>query len=173
MVKSKSRLRILQPHEEAPSLQGVDFRGLWERGIRALLLDLDNTLCLWRAGEFPGSAARLLRRLKTMGFKIAVLTNARLPQDSPVRRALRELGIPLIERAKKPLPFSFWRALRFLGTKRGEAAVVGDQLLTDVLGGKLAGLYTVLVPPLSSREARRTKMNRLIERVLGRQISKP
>jgi len=46
--------------------------------------------------------------------------------------------------------------------------VIGDQLLTDILGGKLAGLYTILVEPLSSREARRTKFNRLMERLLGR-----
>ncbi len=161
---------MLRPHAEAPSLRGVDFRGLGERGIRVLLLDLDNTLCLWRTGEFPASAARLLRRLQAQGFRIAVLTNARLPRDSPVRQTLAELGIPLVERAKKPLPFAFWRALRLLKARRNEAAVIGDQLLTDVLGGKIARLYTVLVPPLSSREARRTKINRSIERFLGRRL---
>ncbi|MCS7240619.1 MAG: HAD hydrolase-like protein, partial [Candidatus Bipolaricaulota bacterium] len=103
-------------------------------------------------------------------FQIAVLTNACLPGDSPVRRALAELGIPLFERARKPLPFAFRRALRRLGAKPVEAAVIGDQLLTDVLGGKLAGIYTVLVPPLSPREARRTKVNRVLERILGRQV---
>lgn len=161
---------MIKPHEEAPSLRQVDWRRLWARGIRVLLLDLDNTLCLWRAGEFPRSTAVLLRRLKSQGFKIAVLTNARLPRDSPVRSALAELGIPLIERAKKPLPFGFRRALRFLEAEPKEAAVIGDQLFTDVLGGKLVGLYTVLVPPLSPREARRTKVNRALERLLGRRL---
>lgn len=151
-------------------MQQVDFQGLWKRGILALLLDLDNTLCLWRTGEFPASTAKLLRRLKAQGFRLAVLTNARLPRDSPVRVALAELGIPLFERAKKPLPFGFRRALRHLGVTTKEAAVIGDQLLTDVLGGKLAGLHTVLVPPLSPREARRTKVNRALERLLGRRL---
>lgn len=163
-------MRLIKPHEEARSLRQVDWRRLWGRGIRALLFDLDNTLCLWRTGEFPRATAAFLRKLQGQGFKIVVLTNARLPNDSPVRAALAELGIPLIERARKPLPWGFKRALSILGTKREDAAVIGDQLLTDVLGGKLLGLYTVLVPPLSGREARRTKVNRLLERLLGRRL---
>lgn len=163
-------MRLIKPHEEARSLRQVDWRRLWGRGIRALLFDLDNTLCLWRTGEFPRATAAFLRKLQGQGFKIAVLTNARLPKDSPVRTALAELGIPLIERARKPLPWGFKRALNILGAKREEAAVIGDQLLTDVLGGKLLGVYTVLVPPLSGREARRTKVNRVLERLLGRRL---
>lgn len=169
-MRSRSNLRLLRPDEEAPSLRHVDFLRLRGRGIRVLLLDLDNTLCLWRSGEFPPSTAALLRRLRGQGFRLAVLTNARLPGDSPVRRALAELGIPLFERARKPLPFAFRRALRRLGARPAEAAVIGDQLLTDVLGGKLVGAYTVLVPPLSPREARRTKVNRVLERILGRRV---
>lgn len=163
-------MRLIRPHEEKGSLRDVDFRQLWTKGFRAILFDLDNTLCRWRSGEFPRPTLTLLRRLHEQGFKIAVLTNARLPQDSPVRSALAALGIPLLERARKPLPFGFRRALRLLGAKPTEAVVIGDQLLTDVLGGRLAGLYTVLVPPLSKHEARRTKLNRILERLLGRRI---
>ncbi|MBC7222014.1 YqeG family HAD IIIA-type phosphatase [Candidatus Bipolaricaulota bacterium] len=161
-------MRLIRPHEEVNSLRALDFRHLWTRGFRAILFDLDNTLCRWRSGEFPRPTLTLLRRLREQGFKIAVLTNARLPQDSPVRSALATLGVPLIERARKPLPFGFRRALRLLGAKPTEAVVVGDQLLTDILGGRLTGLYTVLVPPLSGYEARRTKFNRVLERLLGR-----
>ncbi len=163
-------MRLIRPDEQAPSLKQVDFRRLWTRGMRVLLVDLDNTLCLWRTGEFPRPAAALLRRLQGQGFKIAVLTNARLPKDSPVREALASLGIPLRERAKKPWPGAFRSLLRELSAEPKEAAVIGDQLLTDVLGGKLAGLYTVLVLPLSPREARRTKLNRFLERLLGRRV---
>ena len=163
-------MRLIKPAEEAPSLRQVDWRRLWTRGIRVLLFDLDNTLCLWRTGEFPRPTLVLLRRLREQGFKIAVLTNARLPRDSPVRAALADLGVPLLERVRKPLPFGFRRALRMLGARPGEAAVIGDQLLTDILGGKLLGLHTVLLPPLSPKEARRTKFNRGIERLLGRRF---
>nr|WP_287069913.1 YqeG family HAD IIIA-type phosphatase [Pyrobaculum sp.] len=169
-MRSESSIRLLRPDEEARSLQEVDFQGLREKGIKVLLFDLDNTLCPWRAEELPLSTAALLRALQAQGFKLAVLTNARLPRDSPVRRALAELGVLLMERAMKPLPFSFRRAGRAFGAAPRAVAVIGDQLLTDVLGGKFAGLYTVLVPPLSPHEARRTKVNRVIEGLLGRRV---
>ena len=161
-------MRLLRPNEHAPSVHWIDYARLFRRGYRALLFDLDNTLCLWRAGELGGATRKLLRKLLGQGFRIAVLTNAALPKDHPVDQALAELGIPLLTRAKKPLPFAFRRALRLLEAQKKEAVVIGDQLLTDILGGKLAGLYTILVEPLSSREARRTKFNRFLERLLGR-----
>lgn len=163
-------MRFLRPNEHALSVHWIDYVRLFRHGYRALLFDLDNTLCLWRAGELGGATRKLLRKLLNQGFRIAVLTNASLPKDHPVAQALAELGIPFLVRAKKPLPFAFWRALSLLAVQKKEAVVIGDQLLTDVLGGKLAGLYTILVEPLSPREARRTKFNRLLERLLGRPI---
>jgi len=163
-------VRILRPNERVPSVRWIDYARLFRRGQRVLLFDLENTLCLWRAGELGGGTRKLLRKLLNQGFRIAVLTNASLPKDHPVAQAFVELGIPFLTRAKKPLPFAFWRALRLLGAQKKEAVVIGDQLLTDVLGGKLAGIYTILVEPLSPKEARRTKFNRLVERLLCRPI---
>ena len=42
--------------------------------------------------------------------------------------------------------------------------VVGDQLLTDVLGGNRGGLYTILVIPVVESDGFFTKFNRMIER---------
>ena len=42
--------------------------------------------------------------------------------------------------------------------------MVGDQLLTDVLGGNMAGAHTVLVKPLTDDEFFATKFTRLAER---------
>ncbi|MBN1287178.1 MAG: HAD family hydrolase [Anaerolineae bacterium] len=45
----------------------------------------------------------------------------------------------------KPLPLMFELALKHLGVSAGEAVMIGDRLETDILGGKRAGMYTVLV----------------------------
>jgi 4-nitrophenyl phosphatase len=45
----------------------------------------------------------------------------------------------------KPEPHLFLTALSRLGTRPGETAVVGDRLETDILGGRNAGLTTILV----------------------------
>ncbi|MCR4391622.1 MAG: YqeG family HAD IIIA-type phosphatase [Candidatus Acetothermia bacterium] len=161
-------MRWVRPDEEAPTVHDVDYRGLARRGRGALLFDLDNTLGLWRRGALDRRVRELLRGLQGGGFRLAVLSNARLPPDAPVVQELQRLGIPVVAPARKPFKRGFRRALRLLGAEPFEAAVIGDQLLTDVLGGRRMGLYTVLVEPLGPEESRLTKVNRALERLLGR-----
>jgi predicted HAD superfamily phosphohydrolase YqeG len=48
-----------------------------------------------------------------------------------------------------------------------QTVVIGDQMLTDVLGGNRMGLHTILVLPISLLdEGFFTKINRRIEKVL-------
>lgn len=167
-------MKVFQPHSYAPSIHQVDYEALWRRGIRALIFDLDNTLCLWRAGPPDADVRELLKGLIAQGFRVAVLSNGRLSLRPEVVTFFEEMGIPVIWPARKPLPFGFRRALSWLGVPARQAAMIGDQLLTDVLGGNLAGFYTILVAPLDpEKESPFTRLNRILERVLaGRKVSR-
>lgn len=50
--------------------------------------------------------------------------------------------------------------------------MVGDQLFTDVLGGNLVGMYTVLVPPLAQQELGYTRLVRRLERWILRNANR-
>ena len=82
-----------------------------------------------------------------------------------------ELGFAIVPKALKPLPFAFRKAMRLMGSKAEGSAIVGDQLFTDVLGGKLTGITTVLVVPMSASDLPHTLLLRKLEHVLlaGRQ----
>lgn len=166
-----SGLRLLRPHEEAPDIFSIDYEALWARGIRGLIFDLDNTLCLWRRGPPDRRTASLLQALRDRGFGLCVLSNGRLSLRPGVLEFFRELGIAVIWPARKPLPGGFRRALALLGLSPRETAVIGDQLLTDVLGGRLLGFYTILVEPLAPEEHPFTRLfSRGLERLLGRRL---
>jgi hypothetical protein len=47
-------------------------------------------------------------------------------------------------------------------------AVVGDQLFTDVLGGKLCGHYTILTEPIELKDFPVTRFFRFFERLMLR-----
>ena len=161
-------MNIFHPRSYAPSIHHVDYEALRRRGIRALIFDLDNTLCLWRAGPPDARVRKLLKELIAQGFRVAVLSNGRLSLRPEVLAFFEEIGVPVIWPARKPLPRGFKRALWVLKVRPEETAIIGDQLFTDVLGGNLAGLYTVLVTPLDpGRESPFTKLNRILERVLA------
>ncbi len=46
---------------------------------------------------------------------------------------------------------AFHKALTQMGMKKEEAVVIGDQLLTDVLGGNRGGFHTILVVPVAKQ----------------------
>lgn len=140
------------------------------RGIKGIILDLDNTIMPWKAKKLSSDEVLFLERLKVNGFKICIVSNA---LDRRVRSLLGPLCIPAISRARKPRRTPFRQALQILGTAAGETAVVGDQIFTDVLGGNRLGLYTILVAPVSRREFIGTKMMRLLEkRILNRMVKR-
>jgi HAD superfamily phosphatase (TIGR01668 family) len=74
------------------------------------------------------------------------------------------LKIPFIHKAKKPMGKAFLKAVQNMNLKKEEVVVIGDQLLTDVLGGNRNGFQTILVVPVASTDGFFTRINRKIER---------
>lgn len=163
-------MKWVRPDVAARSVHDVDYGSLVARGMQAVLFDLENTLCRWRTWELDGRTWGLLDTLLGQGVRLAVVTNARLPADHPLVVSLRGRGVPVVGVARKPSRRGIQRALDMLGVAPSRAVLVGDQLLTDVLGGRRAGLLTVLVNPLGREESLPTKFNRRIEGLLGRRL---
>ncbi|MGI6030199.1 MAG: YqeG family HAD IIIA-type phosphatase [Eubacteriales bacterium] len=139
----------LLPHLFYKNVYEIDFEALWEKGIRGLIFDLDNTLCSYSTAEPDEKNRALIRRLKEKGYQIWLVSNN---SRERVERYNRSLGLPVIANAKKPLQSALSRALRQMGLPRSQVALVGDQIYTDMLGGNRAGLMTILVQPVEERE---------------------
>jgi len=135
---------------------------LTEHGVAGLLLDLDNTLIPYGyEGPVPPEVASWLAALRSAGIAAALVTNAR---PSRSRRWGEKLGLPALPFAAKPLPLAIFWAARTLGLPREKLLLVGDQVFTDLLAARLAGVRTALVPPLSPKELPHTRWLRRLER---------
>jgi HAD superfamily phosphatase (TIGR01668 family) len=159
---------MLSPDYYLRSVSDIDLEALRARGVDTLLVDLDNTLLPRDTSAVPESARDWAATLSARGFKVCLVSNN---WHERVSEVADELGFDLVAKAVKPLPFAFLRALRKVGSKRSQSAVVGDQMFTDVVGGKLLGMVTVMVLPLSESDLPHTLALRRIERILlaGRQ----
>jgi len=159
---------VLAPDYYHVSVADIDLDQLRNRGIDTLLVDLDNTLLPRNSGEVTEFAREWARLTAEKGFKVCIVSNNWHQRVSSVASAL---GFELVAKALKPLPFAFLVALKRVGSSRAKSAVVGDQMFTDIAGGKLLGLTTVLVTPLSASDLPHTLVLRKLERVLlaGRQ----
>lgn len=140
-----------------------------ERGVHAVVTDLDNTLLPWH-GDDDATPEILawLAGLRDAKIGVCLASNTRrLPR---LERIAKGLGIAHVPRtANKPGTAGLLHALSLLGAKPEESAMIGDQLFTDILGGNRLGMFTVLVNPLSEREFIGTQyLSRNLERLVLR-----
>jgi hypothetical protein len=150
----------LAPDLYYSSVHAIDLDALAADGIHVLLLDLDNTLLPRDTNVVPDELKAWAAGLTARGFRVCLVSNN---WHERVHQVAGELGFDLVDKAIKPLPFAFMRALSRAQARRSEAAVVGDQLFTDILGGRLLGMRTVLVAPLSDTDLPHTLMLRRLE----------
>jgi hypothetical protein len=148
-------------------LDQVDPEELTSRGIRGVILDLDNTLTEWHSMDILPEIEAWVTRLKEAGLLGCIVSNA--VTAGRVQPIADRLGLPWITRAMKPFPIAFRAGMRMMGTTPETTAIVGDQLFTDILGGNRLGLYTILVEPFSCSESWHTRLlHRPLERMVGR-----
>lgn len=152
------------PDLTADSIFDIDLNALRERGIHGMIMDLDNTLVGAREPDATPELLAWLKQLDEHGFRVVIVSNNNQPR---VERFARPLGMPFIHRAKKPTLASFRRALDLLKLPSEQVAMIGDQMMTDVLGGNRMGLYTILVKPIApDDEGLGTRMNRRLEKIV-------
>lgn len=154
-------LKQFLPDQHAKSIFEITPEKLKESGIKGIITDLDNTLVEW---DRPNATPRLIKwfeEMKNSNVKITIVSNN---NDSRVRAFSEPLAIPFIPLARKPLGRAFNRALSEMGLKKEETVVIGDQLLTDVLGGNRSGFRTILVVPVAQTDGFFTRFNRKVER---------
>jgi putative phosphatase len=162
-----SLLRYLTPDAIVARVEEISPALLRAWGVRGVVLDLDNTIVPWNTSDVSEAVRGWVRRLGAADIAVCVLTNNYTRRASNVARLL---DIPIIKVAFKPSPMAFRSALRVMEIAPAEGAVIGDQLYTDVLGGKLVGMRAVLVEPLSQREFFTTRFVRWLERPMRARI---
>ncbi len=152
---------MLRPDLHVASVTDVTLSWLRSRGVRGVLVDADDTLVTRADGPVDPGFVAWLADLRDAGMRLAVLSNG---ERRRVVALGAELGIPAFALAGKPLRVAFRRGVRALGTTPATTAMVGDQLFTDVLGAKWAGLVAVLVTPLTPGRHAHTRAARRLER---------
>ncbi|HEY4002123.1 MAG TPA: YqeG family HAD IIIA-type phosphatase [Candidatus Xenobia bacterium] len=159
----KPNLEMLCPQLFLPRIEDIRLDELKSRGYRALIVDLDNTLVSWKSWRVQPAVRAWLEQAKALGFQICIVSNGLIKRR--IEMFSRDLGIPAIPKALKPKPNGFLEALERMGSSVRDTVVVGDQLFTDVLGGNLLGLLTILVLPVDTNELFATIITRTQEKL--------
>ena len=134
---------------------------LLRHGIRAVLVDLDNTLIAWNNPDGTPEVRAWLDEMTIADISVVVVSNNK---HSRVERAVARFGVDFVSRAMKPFTRGIDIAIERYGFDKDEVIMVGDQLMTDIRAAHRAGIQSVLVKPLVTSAAWNTKINRWRER---------
>ena len=152
-------MALYKPTMYKKNIFDIDYDKLKKNGIKCLVFDLDNTLGLIDEKECPKEAKKLLKKLKK-DFTIYISSNNTRKRILPY---IKDLEIEGESFSLKPLPKGLIRIRKRCGFKKCEMAMIGDQMVTDILSGNLYGVTTILVDPLGVKDLKITGLNRKIE----------
>lgn len=170
MLHRLFRLKKFIPNEYHTDVFKVDYDELKSLGKTFLFCDLDNTLDPY-SEELPTEKIHKWKEtVSKAGLKIILISNNHKPR---VRKYAIELGVPFLAGAKKPLKFGFKKLLRSYKLSPAQVVIMGDQIMTDVLGGNRLGAYTIFIDSIDKTgESWYTRYNRRMEKKVLQKLRK-
>ncbi len=160
---------ILYPNDFFNNVREIKIEYLNKHNIKALILDVDNTLINYYK-EMEKGTKEWCQDLKNKGIKMYILSNSN--KRDKVEKIAKDLQVPFRYFAKKPLKSGFKKAQKELGLKSEEIAVIGDQLLTDIIGANRCRMYSILVNPIKEKDIWITRLKRPIEKMIMKNYKK-
>lgn len=160
---------ILYPDAHFQSVKEIKLDFLQKNKIKALILDVDNTLidCDKNLEE---DVIKWAKGLKEQGIKLYILSNSN--KKEKVQKVAKKLEIEYEYFAKKPLKGGFKKVQKKLDEKSENIAIVGDQIFTDVIGGNRCKMFTILVEPIDQKDIWITMIKRPIEELIKNKYKK-
>ena len=132
----------LLPKLMADSLTALTPEVLRLHGIRLLMLDFDNTIVPYTTDIPTEPMVNWLEEMKSSGIQLCVVSNSHKDRVKVFCEAYKS---PCITHAAKPGTRGIRECLERYGVPASQAAIVGDQIYTDTLGGNLSGVMPILV----------------------------
>lgn len=141
------------------SAYDIDFTGLYKKGYRGIIFDIDNTL-VEHGAPVNEKCRKLFDELKSIGYDTCIISNNKEPRVKPLAEAVSS---KYVSKAGKPSPTNYLKAVELMKTTKETTFFVGDQLFTDVWGANRAGIKSVLVKPIAKHEEIQIIIKRKLE----------
>lgn len=160
----------LYPNEIYSAIEKIDIKKLKEKGIKGIILDVDNTL-IDSSKVLSEEVIKWVENAKEEGMKICILSNTN--KKRKVEKVANDLNIPYFMFAIKPMKRGFKKCIELLNLDPKNICAIGDQIFTDVLGGNRMGMYTIYTKPINDKDCSiTTTIKRPIEKIVIKKFEK-
>lgn len=161
-------MRIFRPNLTYQSFLDIDIKLLLEKNVKTLLIDLDNTLVAHDVSLPTKEVFDFINKVKNNNINIIIISNN---TKERVELFVKELDVPYYHFACKPSKITYKKIIKELNPSL-KIACVGDQILTDVLGGNRMKFITIYTKPLFKKDLSFTKINRIFEKMILNNLEK-
>lgn len=158
---------LFQPDLWVGSVTDIQSAPLQAKGIRGMILDLDETLVAALEHTPSPDVHAWIDEMKAQ-FSLFILSNNK--SGLRVQKVAKLLALPCSHLAMKPRRKGFRAALSAMGLEAHEVAIIGDQVFTDILGGNRLGAFTILATPIAPEHKAWRKVMRLVEGMFIRKL---
>ena len=152
-----------KPHYIYARVSEIPVEKLQSKGIKGVILDVDNTLTTHDAPQPSPWVRNWLDQLEQAGIKTMILSNNNKGRVLPFAEILK---LPFVAEGKKPLTIGYEKCAKLMGCAPNQLAMVGDQLFTDIWGGNRFGCMTILVEPIQEETMFFFKAKRFVEKIV-------
>ena len=135
----------LIPKMLCPALTDLTVERLHRAGVTFLMLDFDNTIVPYTNDVPTPEMEAWLQAMQASDIGLCVVSNS---HKTRVVKFCEARGIPCITHSKKPFSKGIFQCRDKFSLDLSHAALVGDQIYTDVLGANCAGAVSILVRPI-------------------------
>ena len=152
---------ILTPEYIFRNVEAIRPEFLAQKGIKALVLDVDNTLTGDGSQVLDDSVKAWLRQMREADISLTIVSNNTAKR---VRPFAERIGLAWVSMACKPLPLGLMVARHRLGVTKSQMAMVGDQIYADRMAAGLYGIPCLFLLPRTPRDkARSVQIKRKFE----------
>lgn len=138
-------------------------------GIRALLIDIDNTLAPYEQDLPDEKTIEWFKSMADAGISCTLISNN---HSDRVDLFNSLLSLPAYADSGKPGTKYFIEGMKQMGHSPEETAGLGDQLLTDTLAVHRLGMISIIVPPINDKKNLFFRFKRWLERPFMRRYRK-
>ena len=159
-------MAIFRPKDKIDIFTDLDISHLKD-DYEMILLDIDNTIAIPDTGGCDERARAFIHELQDNGFKVVIFSNN---NKKRVLHFIGDLKVDYYCLAGKPLPFAYWIVCLIHHVRPSRTIVLGDQLVTDILGANLSGCHGIYSKQLVEQDTPVTARNRKIEKLIWRYL---
>ncbi len=168
MRGNDKEIDIILPKMYVKDVYNINYDFLKHRNLTNLIFDIDNTILPVGGMNVPDELISLFKKLRK-DFNICLVSNNTKERVIPIADSLE---IECMYLANKPKEETFDRTLEILCSNKKNTVMVGDQMLSDIKGANMYGIYTIMVDPVSNKHNIKTLVARILQKLMIKKIKK-